>query len=112
MRREGDDFVARIAVPAGAELDFGFRIPAERGLLDLIEPLWDMGDRYPEVDRRSDRIVIRSTLEPPNEWKVAKTRWRLWLPVFALLPVAWAILFSVLRPVGRRHKQQNFAGVD
>ena len=62
MVQEGDAFVAKVQVPSGATIDYGFLITEKRGVFDIIRAVWD-GDQDYQMTVSEDGVVeVESTL--------------------------------------------------
>ena len=67
MVQEGDTFVAKVRVPSGAKIDYGFQITDKRGILDILQPLWDGNQDFQMFVSTSGVLDVKSTLSLPNE---------------------------------------------
>jgi hypothetical protein len=57
MFSKGDHFVAKVWVPFGTTINYGFRITKRNGIFDIVYPVWD-GDYY-TIATKNDVINIR-----------------------------------------------------
>jgi len=67
MNHEDDLFVARVQVPSGSKLEYGFAITKKRNGASIDE-MWDGGDNYELTVREAGVADAYSTLELPGAW--------------------------------------------
>jgi mannosyltransferase len=93
MVQEGDTFVAKVQVPSGATIDYGFLITEKRGVFDIIKAVWD-GDQDYQMTVSEDGVVeVKSTLTLANDLSnVVNIKFYLLVGI-GLLLVTWLSIF-------------------
>jgi len=100
MIREGDTFVAKVQVPSGATLDYGFLITERRGIFDIVRPVWN-GDRdYQMIVSEDGVIEVKATLTLGNNLSNILDIGPYLLVGIGVLLVTWLSIFFFLRLLG------------
>jgi hypothetical protein len=56
----GDTFVAKVWVPAGTKIDYGFRVKERQGLFDIVYPIWD--GNYQEIPAENSTREVKAAV--------------------------------------------------
>jgi hypothetical protein len=97
MTQEGDIFIAKIWLPIGTKIDYGFQITERRGLFNIVYPVWDGGDsNYQQIVLKDDVIEVKPTLILPNELSAVLDKKLYFLAGLGLLLISWLVLYFSL----------------
>ncbi len=93
MVRNGDTFVAKLRVPSGARVDYGFLITKGRGLFDIPGSIWDGRPEY-VINAAEDGIIDAKTPVPVGNTEVSALA-RHALPILIAL-AGWGTIWLAL----------------
>lgn len=68
MVREGDTFVAKVSVPVGTTIDYGFLITKIRNRFDTANPIWDGHENLSRLVKADGRIDVHASVNLTT-WK-------------------------------------------
>jgi hypothetical protein len=96
MVRDKETFVAKVQLPTGKILDYGFLITKIRGIFDLARPVWDGTKDYRKLVTKNGVIEVKSTKTMPNELSSVLDKSRYLLIGVGVLLVTWLLFFVIL----------------
>lgn len=96
MIPENGTFFAKVQLPAGKMLDYGFLITERRGIFDLARPVWDGNRDYRKLVTENGLLEVKSTKTMPNELSSVLDKGRYLLIGVGVLLVTWFSFFVIL----------------
>jgi hypothetical protein len=96
MIREGDTFVTEIDAPLGTRLDYGFLITERRGILDLVEPVWDSEQHYYRVLSGTDVIEVETAVTLGDELREVLNKGPYFVAGIGVLLGTWLVISFLL----------------
>jgi hypothetical protein len=100
LTREGVYLVARIDVPQGAILDYGFTLNDRRGLFDYVTPVWERPKDHPRVEA-GEIIVARGAPSAPDAIREIVDAWPIVVGAALGFAAVWAGVALVIGRLGR-----------
>jgi hypothetical protein len=94
MIHDGDTFIAKIWVPAHTPIDYGFQITEQRGLFDIVYPVWD-GD-YREIPATNSYKEVKAALTLNHDLSDVLDHKIYFLAAAGALGITWIMLAFVL----------------
>ena len=107
MVQEGDTFVAKVRVPSGAKIDYGFQIKDKRGILDILQPLWDGNQDFQMFVSTSGVLDVRSTVSLPNELSNLLDKIQYFLGGASVFLAVWILIYLFLRFLDRKREASS-----
>jgi hypothetical protein len=108
MIREGDTFVAKVWVPVGTTIDYGFRITERRGIFDFVYADWD--GNYREVPSENSVTEVEAALPLAYYLSYVLDNGLYFLAGVGVLSCTWLVLFFFLGFVDQRKGVSLFCG--